>query len=173
MDSTIFHPQGGGQPNDEGFIRAGDAEFKVEDIKINGSYISHIGTFTNGEHKFDVSQEVEQKVDENARRSFARIHSAGHLLDLAMTRLGFDHLEPGKGYHFPKGAYVEYIGVVEADQRDKLKEDLNTTIKNMIDEIREEDSAVAKVYNYDEAKEILGSVPPYFPEGSNVRIVKL
>lgn len=40
---------------------------------------------------------------------FARVHSAGHLLDIAMRRIGFMN-KPGKGYHFPSGAYVEYIG---------------------------------------------------------------
>lgn len=90
-----------------------------------------------------------------------------------MDRVGFGHLEPGKGYHFLKGAYVEYIGLVEADQRDKLREDLNTTLKAIIEEIKEEDAALAKSYTYDEAKEMLGTVPPYFEEGANVRIVKL
>ena len=76
-----------------------------------------------------------------------------------------------KGYHFPKGSYVEYIGVVEADQRDKLKDDLNTTLKALIEETK--DGSITKVYSYQEAEEYLGSVPPFFPEGSNVRIVRL
>jgi hypothetical protein len=35
--------------------------------------------------------------------------AAGHLLDVAMSNIGIN-LEPGKGYHFPDGAYVEYKG---------------------------------------------------------------
>ena len=90
-----------------------------------------------------------------------------------MNKVGFGHLEPGKGYHFLKGAYVEYIGVVEAEKREKLKEDLNNAIKEIIDSIKEEDSSISKVFNYDEAKEILGCMPPYLPEGKDVRIVRL
>lgn len=173
MDKTIFHPQGGGQPNDEGVMKSAEAEFKVEDIKINGSYISHFGTFAEEGQTFEQDEEVDQKIDGDLRKSYARTHSAGHLIDIAMDRVGFGHLEPGKGYHFPKGSYVEYIGVVEAEKREKLKEDLNQTIKDIIDSIPEEDSMVAKIHSYEEAKEILGCVPPYFKEGQNIRVVKL
>lgn len=173
LDSTIFHPQGGGQPNDEGIIKAGDAELEVNDIKQNGTYISLFGKFKDPNLKFEENQEVDQKINEDLRRKFARVHSAGHLIDIAMQKCGFGHLEPGKGYHFPKGAYVEYIGVVEQEKRDKLKEDLNATLKEIIDGIHEDNKAEAKIYNYEEAKDILGWVPPYFSEGSNVRIVKL
>ncbi|CAI2377322.1 unnamed protein product [Moneuplotes crassus] len=173
VDRTIFHPQGGGQPNDEGVIKSDDAEFTVEDIKLNGDYISHIGVFSEQGQTFEQDQEVSQVINEELRRKYARTHSAGHLIDMAMDKVGFGHLEPGKGYHFPKGAYVEYIGVVEADKRDQLKQDLNAAIKDIIDNMREEDSSVAKVHSYEEAKEVLGCIPPYLPEGKNVRIVKL
>ena len=36
------------------------------------------------------------------------MHSAGHVLDVAMALIGHAHLKPTKGYHFPDGAYVEY-----------------------------------------------------------------
>lgn len=49
------------------------------------------------------------KVDEEKRRLYARVHSAGHLLDIAVNQLGYQWV-PGKGYHFPTGAYVEYQG---------------------------------------------------------------
>lgn len=173
MDNTIFHAQGGGQPKDEGTMHSEDAEFEVEDITINGDHVSHVGKFKNLDNTFKVDQEVEQKIDGQFRKKCARIHSAGHLIDMAMEKTGYGHLEPGKGFHFPKGSYVEYIGVVDNEKREKLVEDLNTELKTIIDEVKEEDAMVAKVYSYEEAKETLGSVPPFFKEGSKVRIVKL
>ena len=53
---------------------------------------------------------------------FARFHSAGHLLDMAMKRLGQMQLKPGKGYHFTKGAYVEYNGLLEVPKEEFIKE---------------------------------------------------
>ena len=48
-------------------------------------------------------------IDENKRRLYARLHSAGHLLDVAVSNIGLSW-QPGKGYHFPDSPYVEYIG---------------------------------------------------------------
>jgi len=41
-------------------------------------------------------------------------------LDIAVRRVGLTHLIPSKGYHFPVGAYVDYIGVVDNALKDKL-----------------------------------------------------
>lgn len=58
------------------------------------------------------SQTIDQFVDEVDRRLFARIHSAGHLLDIAVKKIGLAW-KPGKGYHFADSPYVEYIGSAE------------------------------------------------------------
>ena len=116
LDRTIFHPQGGGQPSDEGKIRSEDAVFNVTSMKTEGDQILHIGKFESG--SFEEGKELDLQVDEESRRIHARVHSAGHLLDLCMKRLDRGDLRPGKGYHFAKGAYVEYIGVVPAEERE-------------------------------------------------------
>ena len=67
------------------------------------------------------------------RKLHARIHSAGHLLDVGMRKLGFEH-RPGKGYHYPKGAYVEYVGKMDQTQRDKVSQELGKTIDGIIEE---------------------------------------
>jgi hypothetical protein len=36
-----------------------------------------------------------------------RLHSAGHLLDICLPKIGLGHLEPGKAYHFSDG-YIIY-----------------------------------------------------------------
>jgi Ser-tRNA(Ala) deacylase AlaX len=46
-----------------------------------------------------------------SRRLSSRLHSAGHLLDKAMTNLGI-FLKADKGYHFPDAPYVSYVGAV-------------------------------------------------------------
>ncbi len=55
----------------------------------------------------------------------AKIHSAGHLIDIAMARVGRTDLQPTKGYHFEVGAYVEYLGTVGDNDRAILIKNLN------------------------------------------------
>lgn len=172
LDKTIFHPQGGGQPDDEGIISSDGVVFKVEQLKIRGKSILHIGKFENPDQIFAENQDVNLKINEDLRRKFARLHSAGHLIDVAIARLGYSELEPGKGYHFAKGSYVEYIGSVDADKREKFRDDVNSTLKQLIEEIKEEDSVVSKIMTKEEVKECLGEVPSYLKD-DNVRFVKL
>jgi len=52
--------------------------------------------------------EVTLQINEDLRRLSARLHSAGHLIDMGVNKYGCDW-EAGKGYHFSDGPYVEYI----------------------------------------------------------------
>ena len=45
LDRTIMHPQGGGQPSDEGYLQNDDAKFTVEALGISSDVIQHIGKF--------------------------------------------------------------------------------------------------------------------------------
>ena len=45
LDKTICHPQGGGQPSDEGFLKQGDIKFNLEALSIVEDTILHIGKF--------------------------------------------------------------------------------------------------------------------------------
>jgi Ser-tRNA(Ala) deacylase AlaX len=75
--------------------------------------------------------DVVQTVDAARRARNARVHSAGHLLDQAMSLAG-QTLVPGKGYHFPDGAYVEYRGKVPAEERAALLEALQRHVDALI-----------------------------------------
>jgi hypothetical protein len=107
-------------------------------------------------------------VDEAKRRLFARVHSAGHLLDMAMTMAGRSDLKPSKGYHFAEGSYVEYIGNVEEKDRKDLVDRLNENCAMIIASTPESVSVFKKIASYDEAGKLLekaGGVPPYIPKG--------
>lgn len=47
LDSTIFHPQGGGQPADEGFITSvdGSVKFIVKSLQPKDDAVLHVGSF--------------------------------------------------------------------------------------------------------------------------------
>eukprot|EP00996_Jenningsia_fusiforme_P002208 NODE_3044_length_1061_cov_32.608696_g2795_i0.p1 GENE.NODE_3044_length_1061_cov_32.608696_g2795_i0~~NODE_3044_length_1061_cov_32.608696_g2795_i0.p1 ORF type:complete len:314 (+),score=74.99 NODE_3044_length_1061_cov_32.608696_g2795_i0:64-942(+) len=163
LDRTIFHPQGGGQPADRGQLRscsstvgddggaaADDAPstsssasasasasatiFDVVDVRKVDGAVLHIGTFRKGT-EFKVQDEVCLDIDAEWRLNNARIHSAGHLLDTAMAKVGAslrEQLVPGKGYHFPDSPYVEYQGKVDAAFRETLAAQLNEELRELI-----------------------------------------
>ncbi|CAK9040113.1 Alanine--tRNA ligase (Alanyl-tRNA synthetase) (AlaRS) [Durusdinium trenchii] len=126
LDQTLFHPQGGGQPSDTGLLCAkGLSDLSVVFVskdKVKEGVIRHdckadeavIQAWLSHKGK---ELKVHCKVDEPKRRLAARLHSAGHLLDVAIFGLGF-RWQAGKGYHFEEGPYVEYIPTNEGRQLD-------------------------------------------------------
>jgi Ser-tRNA(Ala) deacylase AlaX len=112
LDETIFHPQGGGQPADRGEITSDHGVFLVNDVRLDETgTVWHLGEFKNGE--FQKGEKVFLKVDRDRRILNAKLHSAGHLIDCAVLKMGMENLRPTKGFHFPEGPSVEYDGVIE------------------------------------------------------------
>lgn len=147
LDETIFYPQSGGQPADKGEIISGDNVFAVEDVRLDETgMVWHFGEFKRG--NFANGDKVALKIDKDRRILNARLHSAGHLLDCAVLRMGMKNFNPVKGFHFPDGPYVEYEGVIENPaeamailQRnidELISQDLKVESKNMSSEEAQE-----------------------------------
>lgn len=142
LDQTIFHPQGGGQPSDVGTISA--AGLPTLDVVFVGSDKERVGVLRH-EVKGDVAAwqsavgkdvEVMCKIDEEKRRLFARLHSAGHLLDVAVHDVGFCW-QAGKSYHFPDAPYVEYIVTKEGRQIEKDQKSKDAAIADLDAKLKE------------------------------------
>mmetsp|Transcript_4985 Transcript_4985/g.9523 ORF Transcript_4985/g.9523 Transcript_4985/m.9523 type:complete len:280 (+) Transcript_4985:25-864(+) len=156
FDRSPFHPQGGGQPSDIGIIvdNISMASFKVTKCSFSfaTNLVTHHCVCEDGQPSFNLEGENSWKlsVDEETRLLYSKYHSAGHLVDSAMYRLGYE-LPPEKGYHFLDGPYVEYKGAIPAEKRDELvsklkeefvtlcKEDIPTTICMMTKEEAEKE----------------------------------
>ena len=138
--------------------------------------ILHVGKFEPTGSTFKVGSKVECHIDEQKRRLYARVHSAGHLLDVAMNKAGRSDLKPGKGFHQPVGAYVEYAGNIEAKDREALLKALNDHCKALIETTPDDRSVFKKMCTYEEAGDELknaGGVPSYIPQGKPLRVLKL
>ena len=99
---------------------SGGAVFKVATVRMGeGGEVHHFGAFAAGGGSFAAGETVTQVVDGTTRLLFSRMHTAGHLVDVAMEGAG-QTLLAGKGYHFEKGAYVEYVGGPPAAERPAL-----------------------------------------------------
>jgi Ser-tRNA(Ala) deacylase AlaX len=108
LDHTIFHPQGGGQPSDQGSIAG---------IPVVKAINNDIGEVVHLLPKNEVAlvtltpqQEVELLVNDNLRFKHAALHTAGHLIDLIISKtlcLNEKLINP-QGNHFPDQAKIVY-----------------------------------------------------------------
>lgn len=95
LESTLFHPQGGGQPSDSGTLGG----IPVESVMTRGEQVVHI-----------VAQplplgETTQCVDAAVRHLHSRLHSAGHMIGQAGETFGW---RPVKAHHWPNEGRITF-----------------------------------------------------------------
>jgi len=168
LDQTIFYPQGGGQPADQGQITssAGDV-FIVKDVRIINGIVHHFGEFSVG--NFPVNESVELTINSERRQLNARLHSAGHLIDAAVQLLELP-LKPGKGYHFPDGPYVEYQGEIAADEREAIRLKIEQKVNELINSAFNTQIATTSL---SQIKELCSFVPDYVTDDKPIRVITL
>jgi len=164
LPGTIFYPQGGGQPYDQGEIRGKYGVFKVSEVRNIEGVVQHIGTL---EGELAVGEKVACHVDGTRRALNSRAHSAGHLIDMAVHRAGYTWI-PGKGYSFPEGPYVEYGGDVSGIDISEA----TAKIEQACAELIAEDLPVRiEFMTLPEMKEKLLFVPENVPTNRPARVV--
>jgi Ser-tRNA(Ala) deacylase AlaX len=167
LDRTIFYPQGGGQPADNGTIQSANGKFSVSDVRLIDGRVLHFGAFLEG--SFADGEPVKVNISKDRRMLNARLHSAGHLIDVAVQKLGLD-LKPGKGYHFPDGPYVEYEGKLELTDKDELSRKLQLEVFQLVSENLPIKVTLADDKN---AEELCGELPSYLDKSKPIRVVRI
>lgn len=172
LDQTVFYPQGGGQPYDKGVIENSNSKFIVEEVRFIDGLVKHTGHFEKG--SFVKGDKVVCLVDEQRRSLNSRLHSAGHIVDMAIHEIKLDWI-PGKGFHFPEGPYVEYAGSLEGVDPDligvdteKLKIDVETLCNKFITHGMD---VKIEFMDQDQMKKVCHFVPDYIPEGKPGRVI--
>lgn len=165
LDQTVFYPQGGGQPFDNGTISNPNANFVVEQVRFTDGLVQHIGRFKLG--RFMQGEDVTCDVDKERRELNTRLHSAGHVLDMAVSELGYGWT-PGKGFHFPEGPYVEYEGNLGDETVEAVTEKITSKIADILGRgIKTE----IKFVTVDEIAKLCRHVPDYLPKDKPSRVV--
>ena len=165
LDQTIFYPQGGGQPYDKGIIKNDSATFQVDEVRWADGIVKHIGSFQSG--LFKKGDAIICIVEKERRELHSRIHSAGHVADMAVNALGLGWI-PGKGYHYPDGPYIEYEGTISEDEKEKTKGDIEKKANEIIQEGAE---TTLRFMEKSKMHEVCNFVPDYLPEGKPMRVV--
>jgi Ser-tRNA(Ala) deacylase AlaX len=166
LDRTLFYPQGGGQPADRGQIRNADFIFNVEHVGFHDGEVLHYGSFEQGEAASE-GVAVELQVDEAVRFYNSRNHTAGHLVGFAG-----EELHPGlialKGYHFPEGAYVEFLGKLTPEEIQELQSALEARIRDMIST---DDVVEMRLVMQEELSSLCRHVPENLPADKPTRVM--
>ncbi len=129
LDQTVFYPQGGGQPYDVGTISSDNVIFQVKEVRYIDGEVQHIGTFESG--SFKIGENVSCEIDADRRKINTRLHSIGHLIDLAAKELQRSWI-PMKGYHFPEGAYIEYGGNIKGKDTMQIVKEIEDKCNEII-----------------------------------------
>src|SRR5579885_310312 len=156
LDQTVFYPQGGGQPFDTGMITSSTATFIVDEVRYIEGAVAHKGHFQHG--TFTPHEMVHCIVDSIRRSLNARLHSAGHVVDMAVESLPLSW-EPTKAYHFPDSPYVEYTGNLDTMNVDELQ----NTIQQLCNSYIEQNLPVScRFVSLTELKQLCKHVPANF-----------
>uniref|UniRef100_A0A7S0BNT4 Threonyl/alanyl tRNA synthetase SAD domain-containing protein n=1 Tax=Rhodosorus marinus TaxID=101924 RepID=A0A7S0BNT4_9RHOD len=141
LDKTIFHPPGGGQPSDEGQISSHGVLSLAVDKDLGT--IKHKVACKDGA-SFSPGDLVFLNVDEVVRRRHARLHSAGHLMDVAVRKMGL-MFQSSKAYHYPDGSYVEYLGSVPVEERELMAKKIMSVANETIQKTKDTDLVTSRI----------------------------
>ncbi|KAL3422292.1 hypothetical protein PVAG01_06449 [Phlyctema vagabunda] len=138
-DETIFYVQGGGQPSDVGTINSvsSNTTFEVNAVRhpAVGGQILHFGRFkpVGSNHGFAIGDEIKQNIDTEKRDLYSRLHTAGHILGLAINALSREGVLPqlteSKASHYPDSAAVEFVGLIDGKQKDAIQAKTDEFVK--------------------------------------------
>ncbi|OJJ82840.1 putative alanine--tRNA ligase [Aspergillus glaucus CBS 516.65] len=122
-EETIFHPQGGGQPSDNG-------QMKLERDQTK-SQIYHIGRFSGPEQLLWEGDVVVQIIDTAKRNYHSRYHTAGHILGITVKQLKgkIGDVSEVKANHAPGMAFVKFRGLIAGEHKSDIQERVNELVQ--------------------------------------------
>lgn len=85
-----------------------------------------MGVFSPAGETFKIDEPTEQAIDVPKRVLHSRIHTAGHVIGLAINTLMRTGVLPadlidGKASHYPGAAFVEFSGLIPASAKDAIQ----------------------------------------------------
>lgn len=161
-DSSIFHPLGGGQPSDQGWIRGEEFEAEVKKVLENDDVIIIYCKLIGG----SLEEVVEQELDWEKRYLVMRLHTAGHVIDRAIADL-LGGAETLGAFHGPPRAYVDY--------KAHVTEDLLPEIERAANELLGEREVIVREVASEDLENAIYGAPNLgrLPKAERYRIVEI
>lgn len=161
LDRTIYYPEGGGQPADQGVVTTEKGSIKVLQVRWQDGRILHQGV---KQGTVAVGQPAVAALRWSARYKNMRVHSAGHLIHDVLMTMQSD-LTPIRANHGDK-AFLEYRGVVEPSSKDEIEVRVNEIARGDLP-IRTWES------DHDEIVRMCKFVPPNLPKHKALRVLRI
>ncbi|KAF4175371.1 hypothetical protein CNMCM8927_008608 [Aspergillus lentulus] len=173
-EETIFHPQGGGQPSDNGQMKSErnhNASFEVKNVrKSTDNRIYHLGKFSDQAQSIQEGEVVIQKIDTAKRNYHSRYHTAGHVLGLAVRQLKdrIGSVSEVKANHAPGMACVEFRGLIAGEHKAIIQDTVNQLVQRNL-------SVNVDWWGEEKAKAQCVALPEGFavPSDGNIRVVDI
>ena len=164
LNQTIFFPEGGGQPSDQGRIVINDINFPVKQVRLEQNEIKHY---------VDIKDSLPKKgncfleIAWDRRYRNMQVHTAGHIIDWAISELRIhnDKLIPSKANHGKK-AYISYIGKSNSLDQTDIQKRINKILKNNL-------KITSEFVEYEKLKEIALYIFPNLPKNKPLRIIEM
>ena len=109
LNQSLFYPQGGGQPADQGGIIGVNADYRVLDVRNVDGEVRHYIIDSN--RVIHPGCAISIKIDKDRRMRNSKYHTAGHLIAGVVEKIK-PELKAIKGHQFPGEAYVEFDGTI-------------------------------------------------------------
>lgn len=165
LDHTIFYPQGGGQPADQGLLQLSNMSIPIVSVKMVNSEIRH---YTDQNYSPIVGQKVQCCLNQEKRLLHAKLHTAGHLISNILESL-YPNYRAIKGHHFPNECYVEFIN----NNGDFENIDVNLLNQQIAKIISESQSITAMFIDRDKLSEICPDLSYHIKANELIRVVRI
>ena len=162
LNQSLFYPQGGGQPADQGKIITPDICYDVFDVRnVDGEVRHYIIGNSTPIHPVDA---VTIKIDKERRILNSKYHTAGHLIAAVVEKTNPD-LTALKGHQFPREAYVEFGGTVS--DVDNFMAQINSRVSECI---ASRATVKTEELSSDDAAIIAQDLPYELPKNKSLRV---
>ncbi len=141
LDRTVFHPLEGGQPSDRGEIVGERFSLTVKKALSSAGVVAHYGTISGEDPQ--PGDAVTCRLDWERRYLIMRLHTAGHILDAAVSEVFGGPVNTLGANHGPPEAHVDYaarlpsedeLGRIERIASEIVSDDLQVRVRFVVPE---------------------------------------
>ncbi|HIS57669.1 MAG: alanyl-tRNA editing protein [Lachnospiraceae bacterium] len=125
LDQTVFYPEGGGQPGDQGwlYLQAEEADGETEKVRVLDTQEEDGMIVHMVDHPVAFGTKVRGEIDWETRYGYMQNHTGEHMVSGCVhKKYGYDNV----GFHMGKDAVViDFNGELNWDQLQEIEEEVN------------------------------------------------